>query len=46
MLLTMLIVNLAVLGMVTYLVFQAAQLRSLERSELVAALKSCISQPR
>jgi di/tricarboxylate transporter len=42
MLLAMLIVNLAVLAMVTYLTVQAAQLRASERSELVQALRTCL----
>jgi hypothetical protein len=46
MLLTMLIVNLAVLSMVTYLTVQAAELRSNERGELVQALKDCIEVKR
>jgi preprotein translocase subunit YajC len=44
MLLTMLIINLAVLGMVTYLTVQAAALRMQERSELVKALQDCVAR--
>jgi hypothetical protein len=44
MLLTMLIINMAVLAMVTYLTVEAAKLRFSERSELVKALKSCMER--
>jgi hypothetical protein len=46
MLLTMLIINLAVLAMVTYLTVQAAALRTQERSELVKALQECLTRCR
>jgi hypothetical protein len=44
MLMTLLVINLAVLGMVTYLVVTAAQMRQVERSELVQALTKCIDR--
>jgi hypothetical protein len=46
MLLTMLIINLSVLGMVTYLTVQAATLRFAERAELVKALQDCVARCR
>jgi hypothetical protein len=46
MLLTMLLINLAVLGMVTYLTVQAAALRFQERAELVKALQQCVTRCR
>jgi len=44
MLLSMLIVNLATLGMVTYLTVVAAEIRKSERAELIATLRGCIGQ--
>jgi hypothetical protein len=44
MLLTLLVINLTVLGMVTYLTVQAAEIRRSERSELVIALRECLSK--
>ena len=44
MLLTMLLINLAVLAMVTYLTVQSATLRFQERAELVKALQECLAR--
>lgn len=44
MLLAMLVINLAVLGMVTYLTVQAATLRFAERADLITALRNCIQR--
>lgn len=44
MLLSLIIVNLATLGMVTYLLTTSWESRALERSELVAALRNCVDQ--
>jgi preprotein translocase subunit YajC len=46
MLLVMLIMNIAVLAMVTYLTIQSAQLRFQERAELVKALQECLTRCR
>jgi hypothetical protein len=42
MLMTLLTINLAVLGMVTYLTVQAAEMRLAERGEMLQALRACI----
>jgi preprotein translocase subunit YajC len=42
MLMTLLLINLTVLGMVTFLTVRSAEMRSGERSELVQALRGCI----
>lgn len=44
MLLTLLVINCAILGMVTFLVSKSADLRTVERHELVDALKGCIQR--
>jgi preprotein translocase subunit YajC len=44
MLLVMLVMNIAVLAMVTYLTVQSAQLRFQERAELVKALQECLTR--
>jgi preprotein translocase subunit YajC len=44
MLLVMLVMNMAVLAMVTYLTVQSAQLRFQERAELVKALQECLAR--
>jgi preprotein translocase subunit YajC len=44
MLLVMLVMNMAVLAMVTYLTIQSAQLRFQERAELVKALQQCLTR--
>jgi hypothetical protein len=44
MLLTLLLINLAVLGMVTYLTVEASKVRASERAELIGALRSCLVQ--
>jgi hypothetical protein len=46
MLLVMLVMNIAVLAMVTYLTIQSAQLRFAERAELVKALQECLTRCR
>jgi preprotein translocase subunit YajC len=42
MLMTLLTINLTVLGMVTFLTVQAAQMRQQERGEMLAALRTCV----
>jgi hypothetical protein len=42
MLMTLLVVNLTVLGMVTFLTVKSAEMRSAERGEMLAALRTCI----
>lgn len=44
MLLSLIILNLATLGMVTYLLVTSWESRAKERSELVAALRTCVEQ--
>jgi hypothetical protein len=44
MLLTLLVINLAVLAMVTYLTVQAAEIRRSERAELIGALRECLAK--
>ena len=44
MLMTLLVINMCVLGMVTYLTVAAAQFRRAERSELVDTLQKCIQR--
>jgi hypothetical protein len=44
MLLTLLLINLAVLAMLTYLTVAAATMRSAERADLVSALRACIQR--
>jgi hypothetical protein len=44
MLLAMMVTNLAVFAMVTYLTMQAAELRQNERGELIKALKECLER--
>jgi hypothetical protein len=46
MLLALLVINLAVLAMVTFLTVEAAKIRKAERAELVTALQTCLSQPK
>jgi preprotein translocase subunit YajC len=46
MLLVMLVMNIAVLAMVTYLTIESAQLRFRERAELVKALQECLTRCR
>lgn len=41
MLVAMLIVNLTTMGLIAYLVFQAAQLRASERGQLLQSLERC-----
>jgi hypothetical protein len=44
MLLTLLLLNLAIFGMITYLTVGAANLRAAERGDLVTALRGCIQR--